>query len=217
VRKTPYELWIGNKPDVSHTRVFGSTCWVVLHMSHIDGTFGDKAAKGVFLGYLEGSRTYNVILDDGKVYKARSVVFAETKVSEVAKVAEKFVGDEVFEGETGLRSASDGEAVDADDDDRDDKKDDGSDMVGGRQSRLWRLSRHAASERQSAATTCRVLAPGEPGCSRGAHDVRASNSRARIRSVADCDGRGDGGHPQEIDLALDGSPCQSTRAQGKVG
>jgi len=32
-------------------RVVGSTCWVVLHKSHIEGRLGDKAAKGVlFVG-----------------------------------------------------------------------------------------------------------------------------------------------------------------------
>ena len=41
-------LWIGNKADVSHMWVFGSTCRVVLHKRHIDGTFGDKAAKDDF-------------------------------------------------------------------------------------------------------------------------------------------------------------------------
>jgi len=51
-------------------RVFGSTCWVVLHKSHIEGKFGDKAAKGVFLGYPDGSKAYKVILDDRKVVKA---------------------------------------------------------------------------------------------------------------------------------------------------
>jgi len=70
VGQTPFELWTGNKPNVSHMRVFGSTCWVVLHKSHIDGTFGDKAAKGVFLGYHDGSNAYKFILDDGKVVKA---------------------------------------------------------------------------------------------------------------------------------------------------
>jgi len=108
-------------------RVFGLTCWVVLHKSHIDGNFGGKAAKGVFLGYPDGSKAYKVILSDGKVFKARSVVFAETKVSEVAEVAEELPGDEVVEVEMGLRSASDGEDVDADNDDKDDDQDDGSD------------------------------------------------------------------------------------------
>ena len=124
--KTHYELWTGNKLDVSHLRVFGSTCWVVLHKRHIDGKLRDKATKGVFLGYPDGSKWYKVILDDGKVVEARSVVFAETKVNEVAEVAEKFPGDEVVEGETGLRFASDGEAVDADDEDKDVRQDDGS-------------------------------------------------------------------------------------------
>jgi len=107
--------------------VFGSTCWVVLHKSHIDGTFGDKAAKGVFLGYPDGSKAYKVILDDGKVVKARSIVFAKTNVSEVAEVAEELPGDGSVGVETGLRSASDGEDVKADSDDKDDKRDDGSD------------------------------------------------------------------------------------------
>jgi len=127
VGKTPFELWTGNKPNVSHMRVFGSTCWVVLHKSHIGGKFGDKAAKGVFLGYPDGRKAYKVILDDGKVVKARRVVFAETNVSEVAEAAEELPEDEVVEVQTGLRSASDGEDVDADNDDKDYKQDNGSD------------------------------------------------------------------------------------------
>jgi len=118
VGKTPFELWTGNKPNVSHMRVFGSTCWVVLHKSHIDGTFGDKAAKAVFLGNPDGSKAYKFIFDDGKVVKTRSVVFAETNVGEVAEVAEELPEDEVVEVETGLPSLSDGEDVDADDDDK---------------------------------------------------------------------------------------------------
>ena len=37
------------------------------------------------------------MVDDGKVVKARSVVFAETNVSEVAEVAEELPGDETSE------------------------------------------------------------------------------------------------------------------------
>jgi len=148
VGKTPFELWTGNQSNVSHMRVFGSKFWVVLHKSQIDGKFGDKAAKGVFSGYPDGSKAYKVILDDGKVVKARSVVFAETKVSEVAELAEELPGDENVEVETGLRSASDGEAVDADNDDKDDKQDDGSEKsaddsqgCGGSQDTLRRSGR----------------------------------------------------------------------------
>jgi len=127
VGKTPFELWTGNEPNVSHMRVFGSTCWVVLHKSHIEGKFGDKAAKGNYVGYLDGSKAYNVILDNGKLNKARRFVFAETNVSKVAEVAEELFEDEVVKVETGLRSGSDGKDVDADNDDEDYKQDDGSD------------------------------------------------------------------------------------------
>ena len=47
VGKTPFGLWTGNKPNVSHMRVSGSTCWVVLHKSHIDGKSGDDGGERV--------------------------------------------------------------------------------------------------------------------------------------------------------------------------
>jgi len=116
-------------------RVFGSTCWVVLHKSHVDGKFGDKAAKGIFVGYPDGSKAYKVILDDGKVVEARSVVFSENNSNKVADVPEDTPVDEVVEGETGLDAGSDNQDIDAEndqdvdagDDGGDDQQDDGSD------------------------------------------------------------------------------------------
>jgi len=129
VGKTPFELWTGKKPNVSHMRVFGSTCWVVLPKRHIDGKFGDKMAKGVFISFPDDSKAYEVILDDGKVVKKRSVVFAERNVTEVAEAAEELAGDEDVEVETGWRSASDGKAEDADSDDKDEKHEDRSEKA----------------------------------------------------------------------------------------
>jgi hypothetical protein len=37
--KTPYELWFGSVPDVSHLRIFGSKCYVVIYKSKRDGKF----------------------------------------------------------------------------------------------------------------------------------------------------------------------------------
>jgi len=146
--KTPHELWNGSKPDVSHIRVFGSTCWVVLHKSDIDGKFGDKTAQGIFVGYPDNSKAYKVILDDGKDVKARSVVRSENISSEVAEVAEDSPGDEDVEGETGLDAGSDDQDVDAEDDGGRDQQDDGSDKSaddnqgsGGCQDRLRRSGR----------------------------------------------------------------------------
>jgi len=127
VGKTPHELWTGNKPDVSHMRVFGSTCWVVQHKSHVDCKLGDKAATGIFVGYPDGSKAYKVILDDGMVVKARSVVFSESKSSKIADVPEDSPMNEVVEGETGLDAGSDDQDVDAEDDQDVDAEDDGGD------------------------------------------------------------------------------------------
>jgi len=127
VGKTPHELWTGNKPDVSHMRVFRSTCWVVLHKSHVDGKFGDKATKCIFVGYPDGSKAYKVMLDDGKVVKARSVVFSENISSKAADVPEDSPVDEVVEGETGLDAGSDDQDVDAEEDQDVDAEDDGED------------------------------------------------------------------------------------------
>ena len=75
-------------------------------------------------------------------------MFAEKNVSEVAEVAEELPEDEVVEVETGLRSASDGEDSDADNDDKNYKQDDGSDKstddnqgIGGSQDTLRRSGR----------------------------------------------------------------------------
>jgi len=125
--KTPHELWTENKPDVSHMRVFGSIYWVVLHKNHVDGKFGDKAAKSIFVGYSDGSKAYKVILDDGKVVNAQSVVFSENNSSKVADVPENSPVEDVVEGEAGLDAGSDDQDVDAEGDGEYDQHDVGSD------------------------------------------------------------------------------------------
>jgi len=127
VGKTPHELWTGNKPDVSHMRVFGSTCWVVLHKSHVDGQFGDKAAKGIGVSYSDGSQALKVILDDGNVVKARRVVFSQNNSRKVADVPKDSPVDDVVEGETGLDAGNDDQDIDGEDDQDVDAEDDGDD------------------------------------------------------------------------------------------
>jgi len=75
-------------------------------------------------------------------------VIAEKNASEVAELAEDFLWGEVVAGETGLRSASDGQAVDDEADDKDDQQDDGSDksaddnqVFGGSEDTLRRCGR----------------------------------------------------------------------------
>lgn len=80
--------------------------------------------------------------------KARSVLVAEKKVAEDAEDVEEVSGDDNVENELSLRSASDGESVDADDDGKDDKQNDQSEQsadvnqgCGGFEDKLRRSSR----------------------------------------------------------------------------
>ncbi|KAL0558905.1 hypothetical protein IC582_003491 [Cucumis melo] len=54
---TPYEAWCGEKPSVSHLRVFGSIAY-----SHIPnqlrGKLDDKSEKCIMVGYSENSKAY---------------------------------------------------------------------------------------------------------------------------------------------------------------
>lgn len=75
--KTPWELFFGRVPDVTHLRVFGSTAFV-----HVPKALRNKLApvseKGVFIGYEPGTKGYRVLMPDGRVRVSRDVVFDES-------------------------------------------------------------------------------------------------------------------------------------------
>ncbi|KAG7301017.1 hypothetical protein JYU34_015390 [Plutella xylostella] len=70
-QKTPYELWTGSKPDLSHIRVFGSTV-----MAHIPKQrrlkWDRKAAKYILVGYSENIKGY-------KLYQPESNSFTTSR------------------------------------------------------------------------------------------------------------------------------------------
>jgi len=49
-KKTPYELWRGNKPVVKYFRIFGNDCYILRDMENLE-KFDAKSDKGYFLGY----------------------------------------------------------------------------------------------------------------------------------------------------------------------
>jgi hypothetical protein len=59
LKKTPYELLTGNKPNVSYFRVFGSKCYVLLKRPK-SSKFSPKVYEGFMLGYNSNSRAYHV-------------------------------------------------------------------------------------------------------------------------------------------------------------
>ena len=55
--KTPTELWSGNKPNISHLRVFGCQAWVHI-LEKRRSNLEPKSREMIFVGYELGSKGY---------------------------------------------------------------------------------------------------------------------------------------------------------------
>lgn len=74
--QTPYEAWHGNKPSVSHLRIFGCICYVLTTSAR--HKLDAKSQKHIFIGYglkSKGYRVYDPV--SGKITVSRDVVFDE--------------------------------------------------------------------------------------------------------------------------------------------
>ncbi|MCH80969.1 gag-pol polyprotein [Trifolium medium] len=87
---TLYELWKGNKPNVSYFHVFGSKCYILLDRDQ-RRKMDPKSEEGIFLGYSTNSRAYrvynnrtkvimesiNIVVDDAPTVRTDDVTHAE--------------------------------------------------------------------------------------------------------------------------------------------
>jgi len=69
LKKTPYELFKGRKPNISHFRVFGCKCFILNNGK--DNLGNSKADEGIFLGYSSQSHAY-------RAYNKRTMLIEET-------------------------------------------------------------------------------------------------------------------------------------------
>ena len=60
LRKTPYEIFRGRKPNIAYFRVFGCKCFVLNNGKEHLGKFDSKADEGIFLGYSQTSKAYRI-------------------------------------------------------------------------------------------------------------------------------------------------------------
>ena len=60
LKKTPYELYKGRKPNISYLRVFGCKCYVLNNGINSLGKFDAKADEAIFLGYSLYNKAYKV-------------------------------------------------------------------------------------------------------------------------------------------------------------
>jgi len=70
LKKTPYELFKGRKPNIYHFRVFGCKCFILNNGKDNLGKFDSKADEGIFLGYSSHSHAY-------RAYNKRTMLIEE--------------------------------------------------------------------------------------------------------------------------------------------
>ena len=60
MKKTPYELLNGRKPNIGNLKIFGCKCYILDNGKDNLGKFDDKEDIGIFLGYSLSSHAYRV-------------------------------------------------------------------------------------------------------------------------------------------------------------
>jgi hypothetical protein len=82
LKKTPYELLICRKPNISYFRVFGCKCYILRKGSRLS-KFEKKCDEGFLLGYSSNSKAYRVFnKTHGFIEEAYDVEFDETNGSQ---------------------------------------------------------------------------------------------------------------------------------------
>ena len=100
--RTPYELWHGQAPNYTHIRMFGCTAFIHVPNHKRLGKFSPTAARGVLLGYCEGTRNYRVLDPVSlKVTVSHDVSFDEDlfPFSSIARTEHDLQISELFEDE----------------------------------------------------------------------------------------------------------------------
>ena len=89
-KKTPYELYRGKKPSISHLRVFGCKCFIPNNGKDNLGKFDPKSDEGIHIGYAINGHTY-------RVYNKRLLTVEESMhvvFNESDSYLPKFIQDE---------------------------------------------------------------------------------------------------------------------------
>lgn len=75
--KTPYELWHGEKPNLSYFRVFGCVAFALIPLQKLQ-KLDEKSEKCVFMGHYPESKAYKLFNPiTSKVIVSRDVIFHE--------------------------------------------------------------------------------------------------------------------------------------------
>lgn len=77
--KTPFELFNGRVPDISHIRIFGSQAWTHIPKERRHGKLNFKAQRGILVGYSDQRKAYRVFVPNlNRVIEAYDVKLDES-------------------------------------------------------------------------------------------------------------------------------------------
>ena len=71
LKKTPYELYKGRKPNISHLHIFGCKCFVLNNGKDNLGKFDAKSDEGILLDYSLNSKAF-------RIYNKRTMTIEES-------------------------------------------------------------------------------------------------------------------------------------------
>ena len=83
---TPWELFYGNKPDVSNLRVFGADAYVHIP-EHQRDKLSSRSIQGKMIGYASNSKGWRILLPDSSIKQSRNVVFEEAPLVDATSIA----------------------------------------------------------------------------------------------------------------------------------
>ena len=75
--KTPIELVLKKKPDISYLRVFGCLAYIHILKDQCKDKLTPKAEEMIFLGYESGTKGYCFLWSNKSIYVATTVTFVE--------------------------------------------------------------------------------------------------------------------------------------------
>ena len=88
LKLTPYEIYKGRKPNISHLKVSGCKSFVLNNGKESLGKFDAKADEDLFLGYSSTSKAYRVFSKNSlKIEEFFHVVFDESNPQKEGKVS----------------------------------------------------------------------------------------------------------------------------------
>jgi hypothetical protein len=106
IKKTPYELWIGRKPNLSYFKVFGSKCFVLNEAPKVI-KFDSKSIEKIFVGYSSTSKAYRIYIPTSRIVVESVHVKFDEFIDIGAEKGSYIVGD----GAEDIQALNDNQAI----------------------------------------------------------------------------------------------------------